>query len=146
VLTGDDLNGANEELSLVGGRSFSLNSFAVPPAPLAVPVFFAKNDYGIEIFPQWIYQLFAVALGGLLLVLILEVVYGAYRICCGSGSYSGEMLSTRTASGESVKQKNFIAQVGRRNLVFEAVVLGSLIYLFYPHLVELFTAMSEWIT
>jgi hypothetical protein len=140
--TGDDLMGANENASLVGG-SFSLNSFAAPAALLAVPFFSAKNDYGIVIFPQGVYQLSAVVLGGLLSVLILEVAYEAYKRCFGIGSYSGEVLPTRTASGTFSKWKDFIAQVGQRNLILEAVVLGSLIYLFYPHLAGLFTAISE---
>ena len=139
--TEDDLIRVSEKASLVGGGSFSLNSFAAPAALLATPFFSAGNDYGIVIFPQWVYQMSAVALGGVLMVLVFEVVYGAYRICLGIGSYSGEVLSTRTESGRFSKWKDFIAQVGQRNLIFEAIALGSLIYLFYPHLAELFAAI-----
>ena len=139
--TENNLIGTNEKASLVGGGSFSLNSFAAPAALLATPFSSSGNDYGIVIFPQWIYQLSAVAIGGLLMVLLFELVYGAYRICLGIGSYSGEVLSTRTESGRFSKWKDFIAQVGQRNLIFEAIALGSLIYLFYPHLAELFAAI-----
>jgi hypothetical protein len=118
----------------------------VLPALLAVPVFLAKNDHAIEVFPQWIYQSFAIVFEGLLLVLILEFVYGAYRRCFGSGSCPEDGLQTLAAHGESSALKDFVSQVGRRNLVLEAIVLGSLIYLFFPRSVEPFTAMFEWVT
>ena len=117
-----------------GDTSFSLNSFAVLPALLAVPVFFAKNDYGIEIIPQWIYQLVTVASEGLLFVLILRFIYGAYSRCFEIDWYSGDELPTLVSSGVSFKWKDFVTQAGRRNLALGALVLASLIYLFLRRL------------
>ncbi|MBL7188458.1 MAG: hypothetical protein ISS70_19195 [Phycisphaerae bacterium] len=114
-----------------GDRSFSSNSFAVLIALFDIPVFFTKNDYEFEIFPQWIYQLLGVALQGLLLVLILRLVYGAYRTCLDIGSYAGDELPKPVASGESFKWKDFVTQAGRRNLILGAIVLALLIYLLF---------------
>jgi hypothetical protein len=112
------------------GGSFSLNSFAVSSALFAVPVFLAKNDYGMEVFPQWTYQLVGAALKGFLLLLILELIYGAYRRCSEIGSYPGDELLIQVAPKESSKWKDSVDKIVLKNLALRAVVLTFLIYLF----------------